>query len=339
MKKLVLLGLVSVIAIYTFGQIQTFTPAKEKVDSTLLFPASVPYDSLSNINKDNIQNLIGQELQFLPTYSGENFSDYAQVGVYYHLGGGDKDRYAPSSFAGSTKYSALINKLWKIIGFKKKRTPYLDKEIDYWLKVVEPNTSDTLYMNLGSYISSFDYIILGYYDKLCKTKIGQKIIMRPWSNDTWERTKPKVYNRETHELISGIKEGDIFDIEGISFIPGERTSDYTKMVYLISNPSYPLCYVAANASFIEDLESYNVRKAEEAARLARLIKKYGKRKGTMIANRCVELGFTKEMVLEAAGQPQDINYSTGSWGRHEQWIYGGNQYYYFENGILTAIQD
>ena len=45
-----------------------------------------------------------------------------------------------------------------------------------------------------------------------------------------------------------------------------------------------------------------------------------------------------QMALESWGQPDDINRSVGSWGVHEQWVYG-DEYLYFENGKLTSWQD
>jgi len=49
-------------------------------------------------------------------------------------------------------------------------------------------------------------------------------------------------------------------------------------------------------------------------------------------------GMKEGEVTAAIGFPDDVNRSTGSWGVHEQWVYGSN-YFYFENGILTAWQD
>ncbi len=54
----------------------------------------------------------------------------------------------------------------------------------------------------------------------------------------------------------------------------------------------------------------------------------------------VRIGMSKQDVLDSSwGKPYDINTSTGSWGVHEQWVYGGGNYLYFENGILTSIQN
>ena len=54
----------------------------------------------------------------------------------------------------------------------------------------------------------------------------------------------------------------------------------------------------------------------------------------------VSLGMTKQQVIDSSwGEPNDINTSIGSWGVHEQWVYGNGNYLYFENGILTSIQN
>lgn len=54
----------------------------------------------------------------------------------------------------------------------------------------------------------------------------------------------------------------------------------------------------------------------------------------------VSIGMTQEEVLtEGWGRPIDINRTITANGTIEQWVYDGDKYLYFENGILTAIQD
>lgn len=56
----------------------------------------------------------------------------------------------------------------------------------------------------------------------------------------------------------------------------------------------------------------------------------------------VGIGMTREQAIAGWGRPQDINRSTYSFGVHEQWVYGkyGERgYLYFEDGILTAMQN
>jgi hypothetical protein len=39
------------------------------------------------------------------------------------------------------------------------------------------------------------------------------------------------------------------------------------------------------------------------------------------------------------GKPQKINTTTNKWGESQQWVYGNGGYLYFENGVLTSIQN
>lgn len=81
------------------------------------------------------------------------------------------------------------------------------------------------------------------------------------------------------------------------------------------------------------------REKEQKERKAMLCRKYGKAAAELILQNKVRIGMTKEMCREAWGSPEDINRSSGSWGVHEQWVYGVGSYLYFENGVLSSIQN
>lgn len=54
----------------------------------------------------------------------------------------------------------------------------------------------------------------------------------------------------------------------------------------------------------------------------------------------VRIGMTKDEVLGSSwGNPEDINKTTTQYGTHEQWVYGTRSYLYFDDGILTSIQN
>jgi hypothetical protein len=61
---------------------------------------------------------------------------------------------------------------------------------------------------------------------------------------------------------------------------------------------------------------------------------------TTACNR-VHIGMTREQAIAGWGRPRDINRTSGSYGVHEQWVYGeyGSGYLYFEDGVLTTIQN
>ena len=69
-----------------------------------------------------------------------------------------------------------------------------------------------------------------------------------------------------------------------------------------------------------------------------LIKKYGTTDAQRILEHKFWIGMTDKMARESMGTPNDINRTVGSWGVHEQWIYG-KTYLYFENGVLTSYQN
>lgn len=55
----------------------------------------------------------------------------------------------------------------------------------------------------------------------------------------------------------------------------------------------------------------------------------------------IEIGMTQEEVINQTewGKPQEINKTTSSYGVSEQWVYPDYKYLYFEDGILTVIQE
>lgn len=91
------------------------------------------------------------------------------------------------------------------------------------------------------------------------------------------------------------------------------------------------------------------RQQEEAEKLAkeearkereeRIRKRYGVTTARLILEGRVRIGMTAQMCRDAWGEPSEINRSSGSWGVHEQWVYGVGSYLYFEDGILTSIQN
>lgn len=93
--------------------------------------------------------------------------------------------------------------------------------------------------------------------------------------------------------------------------------------------------------------AYEVKlKAEQAAyenskagKLCKAHPAWSKDDCGIIAEGKVNIGMTAEQAIAAWGRPNDINKTTYSFGVHEQWVYGISSYLYFEDGILTTIQN
>ena len=54
----------------------------------------------------------------------------------------------------------------------------------------------------------------------------------------------------------------------------------------------------------------------------------------------VTIGMTAQECMDSLwGRPVSVNKTTTASGESEQWVYGSNRYLYFDNGILTSIQN
>ena len=52
------------------------------------------------------------------------------------------------------------------------------------------------------------------------------------------------------------------------------------------------------------------------------------------------IGMTTEEVENSEwGKPNDINTTITNYGTSEQWVYGNGRYIYFDDGVVTAIQE
>jgi hypothetical protein len=96
--------------------------------------------------------------------------------------------------------------------------------------------------------------------------------------------------------------------------------------------------------FFELLEKQEKEKALEREKIKRetekKYRKWGKRVVQAIKDGKIFIGMTKEQVRASWGPPDRSNRSVGSWGVHEQWIYGDfGPYLYFENNKLSSWQD
>lgn len=91
----------------------------------------------------------------------------------------------------------------------------------------------------------------------------------------------------------------------------------------------------------EKIKNWNEKVALEKRQAEQELKRVEERaKATHYAKGGVSIGMTKDRVLKSNwGKPIDINRTTTSRGVREQWFYGGKNYLYFENGILTTIQN
>jgi hypothetical protein len=58
-----------------------------------------------------------------------------------------------------------------------------------------------------------------------------------------------------------------------------------------------------------------------------------------ILKNSVHIGMTKDQAIASWGNPDSINRTITSKFIHEQWVYEGRNYLYFDNDVLTSIQN
>lgn len=132
----------------------------------------------------------------------------------------------------------------------------------------------------------------------------------------------------------------------------DNMSEETYVWMDYNNSSYVACWhndnkIKMNWQYDETLES-----SKEASDLKQIMQSLdGKEDSTVdddVINKVLEdrqkktpqIGMTAEEVRQSTwGEPQDINKTTYSWGVKEQWCYSGYRYIYFEDGVVTAIQE
>lgn len=119
---------------------------------------------------------------------------------------------------------------------------------------------------------------------------------------------------------------------------GEPSVIYMKLILDDLQPA-SVYYAEQDKKREEEKARLAADKQKYQERLAELTRKYGKSTAKDIMEGYVRTGWGKEKCIESWGEPRSINKSTGAWGVHEQWVYGDGNYLYFENGILTSIQN
>lgn len=144
---------------------------------------------------------------------------------------------------------------------------------------------------------------------------------------------------------------DAIEKAQISASKGKSTDYYTAITFI----ERALEIDKNNQELINLKEKYNKAKADvdaksqEALRIA--TEEYVYNSNGMLSpaqeeakKKGVTIGMTAQQCLDSNwGKPDQVNKTTTAYGTNEQWVYGYNSskmsFLYFENGILTSIQN
>jgi len=97
--------------------------------------------------------------------------------------------------------------------------------------------------------------------------------------------------------------------------------------------------IAAKQKKESDQAKAKEKEEKEQQHIQALVAKYGQSNVDLARQGKVKIGWNKELCKEAWGEPQSINKTTTAYGVHEQWVYSTSRYLYFDDGVLTAIQE
>lgn len=329
---------------YVQGQITSYKIEKLEPTERIV----LPYDSLTNITRENLPSLVGQKVQILPQKKRSSLGLDTGPTIYNNRPKGfNNNEYVVNPDTRFTiyksKYGAFDNEVFDIIGVDSINSgiDFSPDSKDFYLIISNEKYNTPHYLDLGrvddKYIktlSTSDFIIIGYFEKLKSSVRGKKIVNK-YPNNRY-LTDNIVYNLSDGKPLSEIPENNIWEIIDLSFID---TDNYKGLSYILDSDSIKNVFTRASMSYFTPYEEFIEQQAKTKAWETEMIKKYGKQNGNLIIQGKVKIGFTKEMCREAWGSPEDINTSSGPWGTHEQWVYGLGSYLYFENGKLTSIDN
>ena len=214
---------------------------------------------------------------------------------------------------------------------------------------------------------NFKWVVLGHYEKMKSLYVNKDFIyLDKKEYATFYDKEDYLINLDTDTVTKNIKTETVWTCVDVQVKPRKKedrmyTDKRSPIVLIFNNPQYGkhYCYIENKEgepyknineekmssvcgkfqlkSYYDNAKALNI--AAKNKRKAELIKKYGASTANLILQGKIRIGMTKDMCIDAWGNPSDINKTTGSFGVHEQWVYGLGSYVYFENGVITTIQN
>lgn len=338
------------VAVSTSAQINTYRP-KQKATSAIDSVALAPYDSTYTFVRGKLRALIGQDIQFIPSKWHERKGEYTSFQLLHNKN--EKHHPLVHDNPESPRYAALANKVFHILDVDSiVEDNRFFKSLDYRLAVSNPYYQDTVYISLPTIMEFKEYgkipkyedfhdynfdnvIILGYFEKLRSYLVGSSVLVK-FSNNKCESGDYVLYNIENNEPLSSIAKNKKLKVLDIGIVEG---TEHGGLQYILSDTDSPKYYARLTPKNFIGAKPITQQDKNRVAWERNMIVRYGNANGNLIIQHKVKIGFTKKMCEEAWGKPESINETVGSWGTHEQWVYDLGCYLYFENGILTAIDN
>lgn len=285
------------------------------------------YDSLENININNVMSHIGQTICYVGNttelkngWTQPFYSDIKCTVVYHakHVIDAFKENVV------RTDYQAIVGRCFKVCDVYD-YNPESEFDKIFRLQLVDETRADTIYWKWepDPKYSFSSFITLGYYEKMKIKYIGDTMILK------LTHYRQILQSGEKTDIIKGTK----FKCIDIVMSPHDEWS----MRAILENERY-----GKIEAYFKGLSDFSIGDFYTQRYINACINKYGGKYGKQVACSQIDIGMTEAMVLEAYGKPNKINYTTFSNSQSEQWVYDYDDYIvfvYFKKGRVVAIQD
>lgn len=264
--------------------------------------------------------------------------------------------------------NALSNYEYKSIDNYNEIYSYVDARLDY---ITEKATGKILYepilkklnsINLDTYTGEYKDEIVSFKDAFNEERLNQyksnfekgmekgKEKQKELDSNKDEKIK-ELLEKEDYKEISlltvydrenNVDGGAIYNYAHSQIYKQEDNDDM--MIYYLA--LIPLSYNGKYADLIME-EKLSIQSREKWLEKEESIKKYNENKEKEELEKEKEslkpnpsIGMTKEEIIESSwGKPNDINKTTTRYAVREQWVYSNSRYIYFEDGLVTTIQE
>ena len=320
--KITLTILITTISIIsTYGQITTtkITPKVEQTDNT-------PYDSTKNFLGKDVNKYIGQELYL--NGKAKSLREYGYAGFsidYKKSSPTKKSSVYKCCDSYNSKYDELSGKYFIVLEVikhpKAEESEFLYAK-KFYLKLQEKEKKDIVYYEYDSqYEHSFPFIVVGYFNKLKQSEIGEEYIVR---GKNWI-SSGHMTDMKTGNPVSNFEAGLKWKCVDVTI----EEEFYTLSLVIENEKGEQIPLGIDNSTRTNWV--FKFKQAELYK------KKFGDENWQRILDGKVKIGMTKEMCELSWGKPKSINETITSGKKSEQWVYSDN-YLYFDNGIVTAMQ-
>lgn len=116
-------------------------------------------------------------------------------------------------------------------------------------------------------------------------------------------------------------------------------SDYTELQQKVAKKLQSERQKTSREQQLQEQQRKQKQEKEKAEFRNKMIAKYGADKGTLVGNRQIAIGMTKEMCKDAWGTPINTYRTTTSYGQSEVWCYNYKTRVFFNNGKVVQIDD